>query len=921
MDISGGNIRSAETETRSSRPPIRKKKMKLLPALLCAGLSYGTFCEKSSRIGIQVTAAAAAEAFDGSRATAAAASVKGRHHNLNSNNDDDDDDDDNDNDLLILDDLDAYDFDEPNDRSFGSEIDDNDDTNNNDNIQSDTGPMPPDIIVVAAVDGTLAGISKKTGRVLWKQSEDVSAFSTSHTSSLMVSTTNPAMKRNKKFRGDASQILKPLVSTTTTTKSASDATYKAVPSVDGTIYTTTNEISMTTSVKDLVAKSPFLDPQGKFYVGSRYASAAALDGDTGLILRVVSSSTPTNQDGDDDDASSLPTLEGRNVIWVGRVDHEITVQDAKTGMIDAQFSVAEIMSVADMRGIMGTDARKPEQALPQYDGSSLSSSSSNSNPNAVTTASNGDIKLPSTLVATPNGNVALWNFEDDKFSWVAIKAFDSPIAYAMDVTTGLTMGVDIIPDVTDPSANIDDLTREMERQSEMASLTDTPVVGAMPNGQLYALPLRRKRSSAMGKATNGATAIVSMPSVAAVASSGSDTKPKTRTVSQLPGRPNANFHQNDHNSNQQYNPAAKTGTLVAKKPCVSTSPTYPSCLMESINDRRIVPETAPAIGDGKHQLPDGSLAVTTSNLDKEDGGFIHAKYGFVSREELGGFYHPEYGYVSPRDLYTNKKSDQKIFRRVLGSWLPPTIALLFVVSFELGRRKRSKDEKKDFFLTPEQMGKINGTVPGDDKYNDEQRDFDKMKRNEVISVSEDVLGYGGHGTVVYKGVLDGRNVAVKRMLKAYHASADREISLLIESDGDPNVVRYFLKEVRGDFVYLALELCDLSIHELIGVLREKQQENGLSILSDVNESACVISSESMNATLRILFQIASGVKHLHSLRIVHRDLKPAVSDMISCTNEAYGLCINFLNSYLFYSIIYFVRRISCLLFRKEERKK
>ena len=31
-------------------------------------------------------------------------------------------------------------------------------------------------------------------------------------------------------------------------------------------------------------------------------------------------------------------------------------------------------------------------------------------------ASAGDIDLPSTMVATPNGNVALWNFEDGKFS-------------------------------------------------------------------------------------------------------------------------------------------------------------------------------------------------------------------------------------------------------------------------------------------------------------------------------------------------------------------------------------------------------------------------------------------------------------------------------------------------------------------------
>lgn len=35
----------------------------------------------------------------------------------------------------------------------------------------------------------------------------------------------------------------------------------------------------------------------------------------------------------------------------------------------------------------------------------------------------------------------------------------------------------------------------------------------------------------------------------------------------------------------------------------------------------------------------------------------------------------------------------------------------------------------------------------------------------------------------------GRPVAVKRMLKAFHEAAEREMRLLIESDGHPNVVR------------------------------------------------------------------------------------------------------------------------------------
>jgi serine/threonine-protein kinase/endoribonuclease IRE1 len=101
------------------------------------------------------------------------------------------------------------------------------------------------------------------------------------------------------------------------------------------------------------------------------------------------------------------------------------------------------------------------------------------------------------------------------------------------------------------------------------------------------------------------------------------------------------------------------------------------------------------------------------------------------------------------------------------------------------------------------------------------------------------------------------------MLKTYHASADREISLLIESDGHPNVVRYFLKEIRGDFVYLALELCDLSLHDLIGHLRTNMDK--------VRGDPKVISPP----TKSILHQITLGVCHLHHLRIVHRDLKPA----------------------------------------------
>ena len=61
---------------------------------------------------------------------------------------------------------------------------------------------------------------------------------------------------------------------------------------------------------------------------------------------------------------------------------------------------------------------------------------------------------------------------------------------------------------------------------------------------------------------------------------------------------------------------------------------------------------------------------------------------------------------------------------------------------------------------------------------------------------------------MYRGLLEGRAVAVKRMLKDFHARADREISLLIESDGHPHVVRYFVREVRSHS--LAINVCPTS---------------------------------------------------------------------------------------------------------------
>lgn len=131
-----------------------------------------------------------------------------------------------------------------------------------------------------------------------------------------------------------------------------------------------------------------------------------------------------------------------------------------------------------------------------------------------------------------------------------------------------------------------------------------------------------------------------------------------------------------------------------------------------------------------------------------------------------------------------------------------------------------------------------------------------LPSNSPLVLSDVVLGYGSHGTVVYKGTFENRPVAVKRMLIDFYNVASREVSLLQESDDHPNVIRYFCSQQSEKFLYIALELCTATLEDVV----EKPNLHG-KLLVQLDPIKCC-------------YQIANGLKHLHSLKIVHRDLKP-----------------------------------------------
>lgn len=117
--------------------------------------------------------------------------------------------------------------------------------------------------------------------------------------------------------------------------------------------------------------------------------------------------------------------------------------------------------------------------------------------------------------------------------------------------------------------------------------------------------------------------------------------------------------------------------------------------------------------------------------------------------------------------------------------------------------------------------------------------------------SSQVIGKGS-SSVVYKGTLGQREIAVKKVEKKLSRLVQREMTQLQMSDGHPNVIRYFLTEEDSDFYYIALELAYCTLREYVSGSVLKSKIPPKKIVADMIE----------------------GMKWLHEMSVVHRDIKP-----------------------------------------------
>ena len=141
----------------------------------------------------------------------------------------------------------------------------------------------------------------------------------------------------------------------------------------------------------------------------------------------------------------------------------------------------------------------------------------------------------------------------------------------------------------------------------------------------------------------------------------------------------------------------------------------------------------------------------------------------------------------------------------------------------------------------------NSWPPSDTSGETKLTEFDAFYFNE-----SDILANGSYG-FVFKGTFhDGRKVAVKRIQQAEANVVTKEYTIL-STASHPNIVKNLGVQLDKYFYYIVLELCDTNLDKMVN--NEKINDYSIKV--------------------KLLYDIASGLDHLHSKGIIHRDLKPS----------------------------------------------
>ena len=117
-----------------------------------------------------------------------------------------------------------------------------------------------------------------------------------------------------------------------------------------------------------------------------------------------------------------------------------------------------------------------------------------------------------------------------------------------------------------------------------------------------------------------------------------------------------------------------------------------------------------------------------------------------------------------------------------------------------------------------------------------------------------MLGKGCKGTFVYPGTLmsSGKSIAVKKMFAGIFDLREAKKLKILDH---PNIIQCFAVEKKGDFIFLALQLCEKTLRRCVEENDFGREDSGIKRLTCLKE-------------------ITGAVVYLHDRKICHRDIKP-----------------------------------------------
>ncbi|KAL4494484.1 hypothetical protein ABPG72_019894 [Tetrahymena utriculariae] len=192
-------------------------------------------------------------------------------------------------------------------------------------------------------------------------------------------------------------------------------------------------------------------------------------------------------------------------------------------------------------------------------------------------------------------------------------------------------------------------------------------------------------------------------------------------------------------------------------------------------------------------------------------------------------------------------------------------------------QKQSSQDEADKVLEKiskeqeEQIKKQNEQNIKQEKKNQESSEQNTNKFKGLQINRNKVLGYGAQGTVIFEGTFQGREIAVKQLLKDNKDLASKEIQMLIKLQ-HKNIIKYYYFEETKDHILLGLEKCVGSISDLIDYANrknKKKSEQDLKTLYNIKKDFFTKSN------MKIAFKdCLEGLSYLHSQSVIHRDIKP-----------------------------------------------